>query len=78
MFKAMGDYVALAAYQYMPMLWFAIVGIVGIQGAAAGQMKGAEVSAGKQGSKGVSNAGRAAKAAATKGKSEGVGKNNRQ
>ncbi|WP_434339410.1 conjugal transfer protein TraG N-terminal domain-containing protein [Motilimonas cestriensis] len=76
MFKAMGDYVALAAYQYMPMLWFAIVGIVGIQGAAAQQHMGGNVSqsASQQGQKGVQAAGRGAKAVATKGKSEGVKK----
>ena len=73
MFKAMGDYVALAAYQYMPMLSFAIVGILGIQGAAGGTMRTAEVSAGNQRSKGAKNIGRGAKAIATKGKSEGVG-----
>ena len=76
MFKAMGDYVALATYQYMPMLWFAIVGIVGIQGASAQQQMGGNVSkaANAQGQKGVQGGARVAKAAATKGKSEGIKK----
>lgn len=71
MFTMMSDYIAVAAYQYMPMLWFVLVGIVGIQGAQAiNQTSGAAKGGASAASEGVSKSARAGKAVATKGKSE--------
>ncbi len=69
-FAFVSDYVAVAAYEYMPMLWFVIVGLVGIQGSQVlgnGAAGGVAKSAGGAGAKGVSVAKTAATKAATKG-----------
>lgn len=71
MFTMMSDYIAVAAYQYMPMIWFVLVGIVGIQGSGAiNHTSGAAKGAASTTSKGINTGVRAGKAVATKGKSE--------